>query len=148
TYHKQVYVRYGGTSTRTDKLSWTTAYGEKDWSNIDFALREYVSNALDAMMMQGIPAEKAGAHVNIAIVEDDEVRAKSGFTRVFVPANEAVRNFYAHLEAWFLHFSESDMLGQAILPKYGRNITTDKGIPLQRAVIFRRGVRVREFMSD
>ncbi len=148
THHRQVYVTYGGSSKKKEKLSWTTAYGERDWSSIDFALREYISNAIDALLTQGIDRKSVWAYINVEIVEDAQVRAKSGHTRVFVPATEDVRSFYNHLECWFLHVLEGESLESEVLPKNGRNVSYDRGMPTQRAVIYRRGVRVREFESD
>ena len=68
-------------------------------------------------------------------------RARRGYTRVFVSADhEEVVRFFAHLEKWFLHFSEPESITQAILAKKSRNLAAD----CHTAVIFRRGVRVRE----
>ena len=66
---------------------------------------------------------------------------RRGYTRVFVPAdNEEVIRFFANLGKWFLHFSEPESIMQAILPKKTRNLDPD----CHTAVIYRRGVRVRE----
>lgn len=51
--------------------------------------------------------------------------------------------FYNDLGKWFLHFSEPEALTKAILPKANRNLGERKA-----AVIYRRGVRVREFESS
>lgn len=85
---------------------------------------------------------KPWENVKIEVVNESQVRAKAGFTRVFVPMNEEVFRFFDNLGKWFLHFSEPELLGQTILPKANRNIGDRKS-----AVIFRRGVRVREFES-
>ena len=73
---------------------------------------------------------------------EEKVRAKRGCTRVFVPAdNEEVIRFFANLGKWFLHFSRAGSRSpQAILPKKSRNLDPD----CHTAVIYRRGVRVRE----
>ena len=57
--------------------------------------------------------------------------------------NADVLQFYNDLGKWFLHFSEPDSLSKAILPKKNRNLSERKA-----AVIYRRGVRVREFESS
>jgi hypothetical protein len=62
---------------------------------------------------------------------------------VFVPMNAEVLDFFNNLGRWFLHFSEPEMLSKAILPKKNRNLGDRKA-----AVIYRRGVRVREFESS
>lgn len=54
-----------------------------------------------------------------------------------------VLEFYNALGKWFLHFSEPESLNKAILPKNNRNLGDRKA-----AVIYRRGVRVREFQSS
>ena len=78
--------------------------------------------------------------VKIEVVEESQVRAKKNFTRVFLPLSADVLEFYNNLGKWFLHFSEPESLGKAILPKKNRNLGDRKA-----AVIYRRGVRVREF---
>jgi hypothetical protein len=109
------------------------------------ALREYVSNAIDATIVHNelndvkVPYPFVG--VEIAVVEDSEVKAKKGFTRVFVPLDVAgkMENFYRNIGKWFLHFSEPWSIKESVLPKKGRNLSDSK-----TAVIYRRGVRVRE----
>jgi len=60
-----------------------------------------------------------------------------------VPLNAEVLEFFNDLGKWFLHFSEPESLNKAILPKRNRNLGDRKA-----AVIYRRGVRVREFESS
>jgi len=84
-------------------------------------------------------AQQSYKDVKIEVVNEAQVRAKAGFTRIFVPLTEDVLKFHNNLGKWFLHFSEPALLNQSILPKNGRNFS-DKGT----AVIYRRGVRVRE----
>jgi hypothetical protein len=92
-------------------------------------------NALDVHRRHAKPWE----NVKIEIVNENQVRAKAGFTRVFIPMNEKVFNFFNNLGKWFLHFSEPELLGKTILPKTNRNLNERN-----TAVIYRRGVRVRE----
>lgn len=82
-------------------------------------------------------------NVTIEIVNENQVRAKAGVTRVFIPMNEDVFRFHANIGKWFLHFSEPELLNATILPKRNRNLGDQ-----QTAVIYRRGVRVREFESS
>lgn len=79
-------------------------------------------------------------NVVVRVVDESQVRAKAGFTRVFVPMNDDVLRFYNNLGKWFLHFSEPELLTATILPKANRNLGERR-----TAVIYRRGVRVREF---
>lgn len=82
-------------------------------------------------------------NVVVEVVNENQVRAKAGMTRVFVPLNAEVLTFYNNLGKWFLHFSEPELLGKTILPKSNRNLGDRTA-----AVIYRRGVRVREFESS
>ena len=168
----------GISRTSTDDLGFVLEYGATDWLSVDLALREFVSNALDraeeesdndflrkwcvdheivtqdqvsddvryranADLKEYRKTARPWENVTIEVVNENQVRAKSGFTRVFVPLNNDVLNFFNNLGKWFLHFSEPELLGKMILPKSNRNLSDRK-----TAVIYRRGVRVREFESS
>lgn len=140
----RVCVRYGGTyegvnKTSTEDLGFVLDYGKKDWDDIALALREFISNSIDRCIRENGNWDD----VRIEIVEDARVRAKAGVTRVFLPLTAEVLDFYNNLGKWFLHFSEPESINSAILPKKDRNLG-DR----QAAVIYRRGVRVREFQSS
>ena len=142
----RVVVKYGGTDqmtganrSSTEDLGFVLEYGKQDWNEVAMALREFVSNAIDRSIREW--GDWSG--VTIEIVEESQVRAKRNHTRVFVPMNADVLEFYNNLGRWFLHFSEPESLSKAILPKNNRNLSDRKA-----AVIFRRGVRVREFESS
>jgi hypothetical protein len=141
----RVVVKYGGTDANgvnrssTEDLGFVLDYGKQDWNEIALALREFVSNSID----RSIREVGDWSTVKIEIVDENQVRAKSGYTRVFVPMNGEVLDFYNNLGKWFLHFSEPESLCKAILPKQNRNLGNRKA-----AVIYRRGVRVREFESS
>lgn len=141
----RVVVKYGGTDpitgasrSSTEDLGFVLDYGRQDWGEVALALREFVSNAID----RSIRETGSWSTVKIEIVNEAQVRAKSGFTRVFVPLNADVLQFYNDLGKWFLHFSEPESLKKAILPKANRNLGDRSA-----AVIYRRGVRVREFQA-
>ena len=146
---RQVIVRYRGkdaegrSRTSEEELSVTLDYGTADWPSVSLALREYVSNALDACFEQGMNVEQARKAVKVEVVDEAQVRAKADHTRVFVPLVPDVQRFFDDLGKWFLHFSSPELVQTAILPKGGRNVTEGK----QVAVIYRRGVFVREFLS-
>ena len=142
----RVVVKFGGTDpvtgasrSSTEDLGFVLNYGEKDWSEVALALREFVSNSIDRSIRQN--GDWSG--VKIEVVSDAQVRAKAGFTRVFVPLTAEVLEFYNNLGKWFLHFSEPESLDKAILPKNNRNLGERRA-----AVIYRRGVRVREFEAS
>ncbi len=142
----RVVVKYGGSDpitgasrSSTEDLGFVLDYGKQDWQEIALALREFVSNAID----RSIREKGDWSGVKVEIVDEAQVRAKRDHTRVFVPMNAEVLEFYNNLGKWFLHFSEPDSLARAILPKANRNLGERKA-----AVIYRRGVRVREFESS
>lgn len=124
------------------EISATLDFGTAGWGNdVALACREFVSNAIDGQI------EMTGDFdgVKVEIVDESKVRAKDGFTRVFIPLTEGIQKFYNELGKWFLHFSEPDVVrsGAKILPKGNRNRTD-----VARAVIYRRGVYVREMMAS
>ncbi len=168
----------GVNRSSTEDLGYVLEYGATDWLSIDLALREFVSNAIDRSVEEGenrfllsqlpkigvrlgeemdsIQREELSQsleeyrknssdwnNVVIEVVDENRVRAKSDHTRVFIPINDEVSDFHCNLGRWFLHFSEPQNLKETILSKGGRNIGTRKS-----AVIYRRGVRVREFESS
>jgi hypothetical protein len=142
----RVCVKYGGTDpitgssrSQTDDLGFVLDYGKQDWNEVALALREFVSNAID----RSIRERGDWSGVKIEIVDDSQVRAKRDHTRVFLPLTPEVLTFYNNLGKWFLHFSEPESLQKQILPKQNRNLGDRKA-----AVIYRRGVRVREFESS
>jgi hypothetical protein len=142
----RVVVKYGGSDqttgasrSSTEDLGFVLDYGKQDWQEVALALREFVSNAID----RSIRERGDWSSVKVEIVDEGQVRAKRDHTRVFVPMNADVLEFFNNLGRWFLHFSEPEALTKAILPKKNRNLGERKA-----AVIYRRGVRVREFESS
>src|ERR1051325_9455745 len=142
----RIVVKYGGTDqitgasrTSTEDLGFVLDYGKHDWNEVALALREFVSNAID----RSIREKSDWSGVKLEVVEEAQVRAKKDYTRVFIPLNTEVFEFYHNIGKWFLHFSEPESLSKAILPKKNRNLGDRKA-----AVIYRRGVRVREFESS
>jgi hypothetical protein len=149
TGYNRVVVKHGGTDengtsvTYTEELSQTDEYGVLDWNCLGMAFREFVSNALDAAIAVNRDATVKWPwdRARVELVPEEKVRAKRGYTRVFVPAdNEEVIRFFANLGKWFLHFSEPEAITASILTKKSRNLDAD----CHTAVIYRRGVRVRE----
>lgn len=142
----RVVVKFGGTDpntgssrSSTEDLGFVLNYGEKDWTDVALALREFVSNSIDRSIRE--VGDWSG--VKIEVVSESQVRAKAGFTRVFIPLSEEVLKFYNNIGKWFLHFSEPHLLDKAILTKNNRNLGERRA-----AVIYRRGVRVREFEAS
>lgn len=134
----------GVSINRDEKLGFALEYGVQDWDDLSMGLREFVSNAIDRTIREEgkfLPAIQDG-RLQIEIVADNQVRAKDGYTRVFVPFNELIQKFYMELPKRFLHFSEPQLIRQNILTKRDRNFGHVKN-----AVIYRKGVFVREVLS-
>ena len=159
TSYARMFVKHGGKDqdgrsvTYIEELSQTERYGILDWSDLGMALREFVSNAIDATItfnaLNHVETLYPWNGVKIELVDENQVRAKSGYTRVFIPAdNEQVISFIANIGKWFLHFSEPELIYRVntqpnpILLKRNRNFSS-----IPTAVIYRRGVRVREIGS-
>jgi hypothetical protein len=149
TEYDRVQVRYSGkdeegkTRNYTEKL-WSIGYGQLDWAYVEMALREFVSNAIDHTIMynhhHGNSVDYPWEGVTIELVNENQVRAKTGTTRVFIPASvPAVRSFFVDLGKWFMHFSEPENIPSNILRKQHRNMGDKTG-----PVFYRRGVRVGE----
>lgn len=125
-----------GRSVRREKdTGFTLDYGALDWDEVSMALREFVSNAID----QSILTTRHFNQARVEVVEDNQVRAKAGHTRVFIPLTPEVSKFYAELGKRFLHFSQPGALGERVLPKSNRNLGDRR-----TAVIYKKGVMVRE----
>lgn len=164
----------GRTKNSTEDMSFVLEYGANDWVSADLAAREFVANALDRSEEQAdytfwqkfcqtrgyknqdeINSEvmkeyndlfldfrakvQPWSAVSVEIVSENQVRAKSDHTRVFIPCNDDILRFHSKIGAWFLHFSEPESLTKSILPKKNRNIG-----PKSHAVIYKKGVRIRE----
>lgn len=110
--------------SKTERTSYTLEFGELDWDDCKMGLREYVSNAIDG-------ANGNIKQVNIKTV--DKPRAKSGYTRIFVPLTPEVQNFYSDLPNRFLHFG---------------SVGNKRGLLEKRqeggAIVYLKGVMVRQ----
>jgi hypothetical protein len=140
---------------RTEELSVVVGYGALDWGSVNMALREFVSNALDAQfenenfsentprseLIKGV--RRAVDSVGVSIVDVSDARAKAGTTRVYIPLDKdgIIETFHKNLGRWFLHFAEPASVCDKILKKNNRNFKdTNKS-----ACIYRRGVFVRQY---
>jgi len=133
---RQVFVQFGGTSRRKQDLGWVVGFGAIDWQSEDMAVREFVANAIDHTIKQGdrVPDATVRGDLLITTVSNDAVRAKEGYTRVFIEANEVVEDYVNELPRRFLHFTGVD-LSKRIMPKLGDR---------KKAQIYYNGVWVRE----
>ncbi len=145
---QRVYVQFSGTSTKKVDLGWVLDFGVIDWVKLGMAIREFVSNAIDRTVREESGQFEAAireGRLAVRKVPDTEVRAKSGYTRVFVTTNTEVDCYLDELPKRFLHFSDqpSDVKRQ-LLPKAGRNLIEGK----HTAMIYREGVFVRELTQQ
>lgn len=122
TYNK-VFMKQGTKAPR--ELSMALEYGELDWDGVEMALREFVSNALDAV--DGNPNE-----VSFKVVE--RIHPEEGCTVVGIPLTPDVQRFYNELKTRFLHFAGPKEMGKKIIEK-------QKASP---AKVYRKGVLVRD----
>lgn len=131
-----------GTPVNYDKeLDHTLEYGSSDWKDISFALREFVSNAIDACYEQDLSHDDA----KVSLVDENDIKGECGYTKVYIPATMPVMDFYQHINKWFLHFNEAAYLSQSVLPKNFNKASTSTN---NNAVIYRRGVLVRQYGTD
>ena len=139
---KRVVCKLGGTSSKTLDMGWCLDFGAIDWPDLSMALREFVANAIDRTVRERddfVPA-LLNEDLRASIVEDGAVRARDGFTRVYVEVNDDVQRFYGELPRRFLHFSSKPQLvKESLLPKADRNLNGKR-----TAMIYKEGVLVRE----
>jgi hypothetical protein len=137
-----------GTINREEKTSYTLQYGQSDWDEVPMALREFVSNALDRAADE-YRTETGKTDVGyiklckIEVVDENQVRAKEGVTRVFIALTPEVQKFYSTIGKRFLHFSQPHLLKTVILPKADRNLSENS----RAACVYKKGVLIREVRS-
>jgi len=143
---KRVVCRLGGTSTRTIDMGWCLDFGAIDWTDLAMALREFVANAIDRTVREKgdfVPS-LLDEVLRVAVVEDNTVRARDGYTRVYVQVNDDVQRFYGELPRRFLHFSSRpELVKESLLPKADRNLSGKR-----TAMIYKEGVLIREIAKD
>jgi len=144
---QRVCVKFSGTSQKTLDLSWVVDFGSLDWTEIAMALREFVSNALDRTIRENHgefgPSIVSG-DLAVCIVEEAKIKAKAGFTRVFIEASDDVYRYFGELPRRFLHFSNHpEHVRQTILLKANRNLGESK-----TPMVYRCGVFVREIQGE
>lgn len=126
TDYNKVFVKVGTKAPR--ELSIAMEYGALDWTNVDMALREFVSNALDAVA--GDPSK-----VDFKICE--RIWSDSDSTIIGVPLTPDVQKWYNHIGDKFLQFAGGELYKQKILPKLTKG----------PAKIYRKGVFIREIQD-
>lgn len=113
------------------KLVRTLDHGSLDWTDVSMACREFVSNALDRCTKDGDEGE-----FSISLVEENQVRAKKGYTRVFLPFEGDIIKFYMEINKRFLNLKGKTPIG--VLEKANR------GLNGNGAMIYRLGIWVKQ----
>ena len=121
-----------GTKAPRD-LGWTLDWGAKDWTTVAMALREFVSNALDAHAPH--TEELDPSEGDLKVTMKDHMRAKDGFTRVYVEVNEHVEQYLRNLSSHFLHFSSTPLTKNLLAKR-----SEDAKLGCEGAMIYRKGV--------
>lgn len=124
-----------GTSRRRKAMGFDVSFGEIDWRDATMAVREFVSNAADASFSLG----KTYNSVRCQLVDEDQIKARDGYTRVFIQADEAVRDYYDSITENFILFNDEYDPNMSLLPKQGDS---------KRVRIYRKGVLVGSFEHD
>lgn len=145
---QRVYAQFGGTSTKKVDLGWVLDFGAVDWTEIGMAVREFVSNAIDRTVREESGQFEAAireGRLSVRKVSEPDVRAKTGYTRVFITMNDEISRYLEELPKRFLHWSDQpSSVKQSLLPKTQRNLTEGKNT----AMIYREGVFVRELAGQ
>ncbi len=137
-----VMCKFSGTSTKTIDCGWCLDFGSLDWSEMAMAVREFVSNALDRTIRErdGFLDAMGSGDLSVIPVNQAGVRARDGFTRIYIEMTADVQTYYGELPKRFLHFSrDPSQVYDSLLPKSDRNLTARK-----TPMIYRNGVLVRE----
>jgi len=116
---------------KAQPLDRVVEYGSLDWTRLSEAIREYVSNAIDA----------AGGTMKGVIVDIvDEVTSRPNKTVVAIPLSDEAAKWFNMRSLYFLHFREDakKVLAQKILRKTKPD----------RCLVYRKGVLVRAASKD
>ncbi len=123
--------------SRTEETGFVLDFGAIDWTEPYMAIREFVSNAIDA----AIKLYNDPTKIHIEIVQDPKkVRAKSNTTRVYIPATTEILEAFTYLPKRFLQLNPVEKLSDKILPKNNRNTIQDNHGP----VFYKKGVMAGE----
>jgi len=116
-------IHYQVSNRKSKEADYTSDFGALDWS-VTMGLREFVSNALDAV-------HNDVKRVKIDIV--DKVGGRKGKTIIAIPLTPEVQRFYNSLGKHFLHFNRKALMIGVI----------SENAPEEQGAIYRKGVFVR-----
>lgn len=81
----------------TEKTGFSLEFGEMDWDSVEMTLREFISNAIDAVGVE-----------NVVLDIVDKPVAYSDSTSIYIPLTPEVQKYYNNLSEKFLHFVGKD----------------------------------------
>lgn len=128
-------------NAKFSRVGWVLDFGVLDWDNVGMACREFISNALDRTIKEegDISEARNTGRLSVKLVEDNDRRGKSNFTRIYVEVNDDIREYFANLGKRFLHFSDNpENAKPGLLQKKTEG-------PAQ---IYRAGVWIRELSGE
>jgi len=113
---------------KPERLSIAAEYGEQDWGALSMALREFVSNAIDA-------AGGSVKGVKVDVVDETQLTPRRDKTIVAIPLTPEVQRWYQALPVMFLQFrpDAKKLLNQRVMEKVEPNT----------CAVYRKGVMVR-----
>lgn len=105
-------------NTEEKGLGFSLEHGQKDWTSVWMAFREFIANALDRTTKQlGKDALWLTDELQVHIVDKEKIDGKEGYTRVFIPYIGDVVKCHSELSERFLHFGSPELLDKTFLPK-------------------------------
>lgn len=117
----------------TWNLNISTDFGAMDWNKVVYAVREFVSNAVDGARV--FDGTTKSVSLDTSIPDDTRLcRAKTGFVRVYIPLTSAIKEYVDNIEQAFLCLRPEYDAEQRIL------LNCDGG----PARLYRKGVLVGE----
>lgn len=96
---------------KTERMGFVLDFGSLEWTSTYMALREFISNALDASLANALdnPANNVLPHTDVAVYETcaSAMRADAEKTQVFIPVvGSDLQEFVKKLPEYFLHFGK------------------------------------------
>lgn len=147
---QRVYVQFSGSSTKKVDLGWVLDFGAVDWIEVGMAVREFISNAIDRTLREESGQFEAAIREGRLAVRKvpataAEIRAKTGFTRVYITSSPEIDRYLEELPRRFIHFSANPSdVQKRLLPKANRNLTDGR----RSVMVYREGVFVREMAEQ
>lgn len=120
------------------ELGFVIEFGAIDWISEEMAIRELISNSIDASY------KLEESPIVISVKTENDIIGETNTTRVFIPLTTEIQKAYQDINKIFLHFAHPELLSQQVLRKLNKNrLDNNKG-----PCIYRRGVLVGELKGD